>query len=1335
MNNKIFILLALLLTTGLLPAQETHTLSDYIHLGRVNGLSSNTVMSIEDDDLGRIWIGTQKGLNIYDGYHLDRISELDGIKVNDLHHTPGGMLIASPAFLSFYCYETGRLSKILADGKYIEYAESFQQIDDEVYFLGDQSLYAIRNGEVRRLKEESKATRLAIDKYHAFWMADKSYIYRFDPKLQNSKQYTLGGMENSSYRIICIYADGRGDVWVGTVAGGLYRFNRATDQFEPVSIATLPSHRVIQNIGGLCSDQLDRLWIGNHNGVSIYDANNNFFQNYLFSNEYNINTNSTVTTVHRTRTNNMVVGTYTNGLYYIQNSQPWMQHFYLKAANDSFSGITGNAIFKDKKENIWLGTNCNGINVIDKSGRILRQINEENMDIDNDIVGMTTDEEGTVWASSLSKGLYRIEGKGGFAHFTSNARIAESLTGNTVYAIHALNKDSIFIAANGGIDILETANNRFTHLYKKPQRDVEYFNITAGGTKIYTISIDSIFCYDRTTKKLSTTGVIQDYKQSFLQACYVDRKDRLWVGTTQGEIYCMENNRLRKVDTIKLPRTDICGISGDNKGNLWIATVEGLYLLDNTGTMSKYTIPLCERNNQFNVRSSYTDNEGNIYFGTTNGILTIHPDKYLKADNQSPVLYLSKFKLFGKVIEASEEGILKRHIHYTERITLKNYQNFISFIVNPILYKSHDADEFTCLYNLEGLDANWYEVNRSSNEVSFTGLTTGTYHLNIKLINREGKTVAEKKLEIIVKPPFLLGSVMIPIYLILLCVLGYLAYRYFRDRLEARRMIFESKQEQAALKRLNNYKLDYFTLISQEFSTPLSVLSILQNEILPEDESRRDDVRIFKRSISRMEYLMNQLMEFRTIEQEGTIVHNVPTDIIDFTKNLIDAFVPLFSRKNIVIHLKTGAEVLIVPFDAGKLEIIMANLLSNIYRYSQEPGEGTIQIHPRNGDVELEIFIPGNTLTEDQKTTIFQPYFKTSDESRYLSNGLDRMIVSCLVKQLEITFNILPEESGNTFYIKIPNNHSLTDNAPSDGKDPALLTDNTLSVSTIVDNTLYEEDRKEAQALTLLSPPSQEDKKEALAANQTYKILLVEYDSDTRLVLAKRLKQYYSIVTAADMETALLILKSHFVDVVIAGLDARHDDCIELCRQIKCHKQMMHIPVVVIFDKNQKELKRKALEVRADAVYEKPLDISEFHLSLDTILYNKKILRNHYVEMSRVQAVEQVETNADETFISKLTDYIVHNFNKPSLSMTDLTEHLGVSRTQLYLHVRRITGMSPSGYILHIKMEEAKRLLLNTQKSSAEISYDLGYCNPNHFSKQFKEYYEVSPSQYRKNNS
>lgn len=1334
MNNKIAILLLLILKITLAAAQETYTLSDYIHLGRINGLSSNTVMSIEDDNLGRIWIGTQKGLNIYDGYHLDAIAELEGVKVNDLHHTPGGMLIASPAFLSYYCYETGRLSKILINGKYIEYAESFQQIGDEVYFLGDQSLYAIRNGEVRRLKEELRATRLAIDKYQAFWMADKSTIYCFDPKLQNSKPYTLGGMENSSYRILCIYADERGDVWVGTVAGGLYRFNRATDKFETVNTDALTtSHKVIQNIGGLCSDQLDRLWIGSHNGISIYDANNSFFQNYLFSNEYNINTNSTVTTVHRTKTNNMVVGTYTNGLYYIQNSQPWMQHFYLKTMDGSFSGITGNAIFKDKKENIWLGTNCNGINVIDKSGRILRQINEQSINIDNDIIGMTTDEDGTVWASSLSKGLYRIEGKGGFAHFTANPHVPESLTGNTVYAIHALNSDSIFIAANGGIDILETATNRFTHLCKSPQQDLEFFNITARGSKIYTISIDAIYCYDRITNKLSKTEVIQDYKQGFLQACYVDNKDRLWVGTTQGKIYCLENNQLSKANAIKLPFTDICGISGDSNGSLWIATVEGLYVLDTTGTVSKYTIPLCERNNQFNVRSCYTDDEGNIYFGTTNGVLVIHPDKYLKAENQSPVLYISKFKLFGKEIEASDEGILSHHIHYTPRITLENYQNFISFIVNPILYKSHNADEFTCLYNLDGLDSNWYEVNPSSNEIAFTGLTAGTYHLNMKLVNGEGKALAEKTLEIVIKPPFLLSTLMIFIYLILLCILGYLVYRYFRDRLEAHRMIQESKQEQVALKRLNNYKLDYFTLISQEFSIPLSVLSILQNEILPEDESLRDDVRIFKRSISRLEYLMNQLMEFRIIEQEGAMVHNVSTNIVYFTKNLIDAFAPLFSRKNIVIHLKAETDELTVPFDPGKLEIILANLLSNIYRYSQEPGEGAIEIHPREGDVILKIYISGNTLTEDQKTTIFQPYFKTSDESRYLLNGLDSMIVSCLVKQLGITFNILSEENGNTFHIQIPNGSSLTDIPPSDTKsDPALVTDTTFRVSTIVNNTIYEEDRKKAQAFTLLSSHGGEG---TLEANQTYKVLLVEYDSDTRLVLAKRLKQYYSIVTAADTESALLVLKSHFVDLVVAGLDARHDDCIELCYQIKCHKQMMHIPVVIIFDKNQKDLKRKALEARADAVYEKALDIAELHLSLDTILYNKKILRNHYVEMSRVQAVEQVETNADETFISQLTDYIVHNFNKPSLSMTDLTEHLGVSRTQLYLHVKRITGMSPSRYILYIKMEDAKRLLLNTQKSSAEISYDLGYCNPNHFSKQFKEYYEVSPSQYRKNNS
>lgn len=1329
MIKKLFILVVVCFRLCAITAQQPHILDNYIHLGHMNGLPSNSVMKIEDDSLGRIWIGTNKGIAIYDGFHLEQIKELDGIKINDLHHTPQGMLIASSTFLSFYHYKTGRLSFIRYNQKDIKYANSFWQLNGDTYFIGDESLYVFRNGTISLLKKNLKSTLLTIDKYRTFWLADKTRIYHLDSQFQKMEVYPIVNRDAVSQRIVCIYADERGDVWAGTLAEGLYRFNRVSDCFELVKIATDASRHIIQNIGGMTSDWLDRLWIGYHNGISVYDLNNNSYQNYLFSNEYNININSTITTIHRTRSNNMVVGTYTNGIYYIIDSQPWMQHYYLKTLDGSFSGITGNALSKDKNGNIWIGTNCNGISILDASGRMIREINSSNQKIDNDIIGLTMDDRGTVWASSSSKGLYRIQGKGEFAHYTSSSS-PSSLSGNTVYAIYAMNSDSLFIANNGGIDIMETTTGRFTPLLPPSQNYMEFFNITSRGNKIYTISINTIYCYDRVSKQLSQTVVRQNQATNFLQSCYTDKKGRLWVGNMQGELYILENNLLKKADCFKLPKTDICGISEDNNGNLWIATSEGLFVKDSTQAVSKYTIPLSERNNQFNIRSSYTDAEGNIYFGTTNGLLAIRPDQYSKTVQSVPVLYVSQFKLFNKVVKSSDNGILTNHIQFTDRITLKNYQDFISFVVSPILFKNRGTNEFTCFYRLEGFDPDWYEVNPVSNEVSFTGLKTGTYELHLKLVDKEGKAIAEKKLEIIVQPPFLLSLSMITIYLFILCILGYLAYRYFRDRLESRRLLLESKQEQLAIERLNNYKLDYFTLISQEFGAPLSVLSILQNEILSQDESLHDEILVFKRNIARLEYLMNQLMEFRSVEQGVITIHKTPIDMIDFIRGLIAAFLPLFSHKNIGIELKTESRELTIPLDRGKLEIILANLLSNIYHYSQKSVNGFIQVTPEDAYVELEIHIPGVPLTDEQRDTIFQPFSGHSDEMGYHLKGLDQTIVSCLVKQLGVTLEIINADENNLFRIRIPNHSAETvevDDFPS--STPPHVSTLYSHVSTIVDNIIYEEKQKDAEALTFLS--SHEEQSEEVRFNaQIYRILIVEPDSDVRTVLTKRLKQHYHILPAVNSENAWIILKSHPVDVVIANLSAGDNSCIDLCKQIKANKQLMQIPVIILFDINQKELRKKALEVRADAIYEKPLDIKEFQLSLDTILFNKRILRNHYIEMSKTQAIELVETNADEIFINKLTDYIVNNFNN-SLSMSDLTQHLRVSRTQLYMHVKRIMGISPSEYILQLKMEEARKLLLSTKKSSAEISYELGYCNPNHFSKQFKDFYQVSPSVYR----
>jgi len=281
------------------------------------------------------------------------------------------------------------------------------------------------------------------------------------------------------------------------------------------------------------------------------------------------------------------------------------------------------------------------------------------------------------------------------------------------------------------------------------------------------------------------------------------------------------------------------------------------------------------------------------------------------------------------------------------------------------------------------------------------------------------------------------------------------------------------------------------------------------------------------------------------------------------------------------------------------------------------------------------------------------------------------------------------------------------------------LNTHTNIVDQIVDNTMYIEEQAYSQN-------NNEEGKNG------FQILLVENDADTKKILKKKLQEHFHVLIASNGSEALLLMKSQNADVVISDIMMPETDGYELCKKIKENSKTRHVPVILITSDLSAESKIKGFQSGADAFLQKPINIQELFLRLDNILKNKNILRSYYSNLNLPNVGKQEVNNADEEFIREMTEYIYDHLADTDLSVHQLARHVNVSRTQLYLNIKRLTDQTPSSFVLNIKMAQAKKMLLTTSMTSSEISYKLGYCSPNHFSRQFKDFYKLSPSEFRK---
>lgn len=1318
-----------------------------------HGLSHNTVYAIAQDRRGFMWVGTREGLNRYDGntiltFYAD---PRDSTKLFSNHITAlevggdGLLYVGTSRGLHIYNDSKGIFKRIYYKKTQAGYISRILRTRDGTLLIcSSTGLFVLKKGqsELSQLVSNINAIDLVEFKRGVFWISTLQKILMINEHGEVLREYTtLRNLSNQSVsldeNIFCLFKDSFGDIWLGSKKDGLFKYDLEKDSFKPV-ITQHKFNRLEANAIRILSEDIHgKIWIGTESGLFIYDRTRGSFQHYTQSFDQSLTalSDKAIYAIYKSKEGIMWIGTYFGGVNIVK---PREKGFKSLASDGGFKQLNGKAIsdiIQDKHDKLWIATEDGGVNIWDRKTGSLSYLKNEfgkkGLSVNN-VHSLYEDENDIFWIGTFLGGLNKYDLKNETIRvYKKDQEETSAFTSNMVYAIHKDRNGELWIGTTAGLSKFN--HKKGTYEPFKPEIFQEKFIYEiyeehSGGLWICAINSDSLYHYNPVTTQLSKYRYYDSafsVNQGFICALE-DSKGQMWFGTiNRGLVRLDRSSGTFTANTVEqgLSNNYVYGILEDSHDNLWMSTNKGLSKYNvQEQRFTNYDISHGLPNNQFNFKSAFKDRSGWMYFGTINGLCYFHPDSLME-NNTGLAIYLSDFKLFNKSVTVGAGSVLEKTIDATEEIVLRYADNVITLEFGAINYYSSGNNKYA--YYLEGFEQEWNFVD-GKNNATYTNLSPGEYIFKVKSANNDGFWSDNvKQLKIIVLPPFWLSKWAMILYGVLIVAL-FLLYKTFLSYRNKEKMAVQiERMEKEKIREINQHKLNFFTYISHEFKTPLTLIMASIDKFL-QDKSVNEDNNTgywsIKRSAKRLHFLIDQLMEFRKVETDHAHIHYAKGDVILFLRDTFMAFSPLFNKKQIDFYFNSDTTAFSTFFDADKLEKIITNLLSNAVKYTGENGliemETSIKTNPEGpyDSIKIIIYDTGVGMDPEELQNIFTAFYQTEHGKKSGSGtGIGLALVKSLTDFLNGTVEIESmQQTGTQVTLTLPLPRGVS-------KGNVEIVDGNRSID--IEHVLPLPDNGHAQNGQLGNSVPE------------YHLMIVEDSEELIDFLSEHFDKNYKIVQAGNGAVALGKIKKSAPDIIISDIMMPEMDGIELCRAVKSDINTSHIPVILLTAKTTIENKLEGLDGGADAYIAKPFSLKELDLVIKNQLNTRSKLRSHFLKFGSVKDMDMSFANRDQDFILKLTSIVEKHLDNAEFNITLFAQEACVSRSLLHLKLKKLVSLSASEFIRHIRLQKAANLLKGTGFTIAEIAYKVGYSDSNYFSRSFKEKYLVNPSEYKQSAS
>ena len=1270
----------------------------YRHITMNDGLSANAVRNIVQDDQGFIWFGTDNGLCRYDGVKVQpyRINELG----------------------------------------YNQYISSLL-VDDGQLFIGTAQgvfLLKYKDQTITRLpiNISSTVTSIAHDKEDGLWISTYGQgVWQYIPNTGKTKHYDI---KETSGAVAQVYVDNNNQVWTVTNWGApvIQRLNRLHNEFEAVNLSSplLPS--LNYNALRMLQTRDGRMWLGTwENGLMLLHSNGQLEQ--VLSPDLS-KAGSHIHTLYELSDDCICIGCDDGAICFNPHTREW--HHLL--GKQSLKARFVYAITSDKEGGLWMGTFYGGVSYISPVGKRFEAFTVENGLSGNVISRFCEDNHGRIWVASDDGGLMcYLPKEQRFSNYPHQALLSRlnahalcmagnelwigtytdgvkvlntdigslrdysetssplSLDNSSSYAIYQDRSGNIWVATMVGLNRYNRAQNNFERISQIDDLIIDIDEDSEGNLWLSTQG-SGLWKYMVSTKKFITYRNDEKDPMSIsdnqVNCTLVDESGRLWIGTAAGLcLYDKERNRFKRI-SLDVPSRSVMSIIEDH-GALWLSTERGIVKYD-PKQLQRFTLHDGLVSEQFQINSGLKSSDGRIYFGSTSGFNAFYPYQ-IKANNVMPPVFITSLGIMNHE-ERTASG-LPIDLSQMSELTL-DYSDARMFTLSfaALSYCSPGKNQYA--YRLEGFDNDWNYVG-NQNRATYTNIPSGTYIFHVKATNNDGIwSDNEATLKIVVHPPFWWSWYAKIVYLLLIVATMWLYVRY-------RVSLVENRHQ----REMREARLQFFTMIAHEIRTPVSLI-IGPLEKLMKKGTPSDDLKVIDRNAHRLLELVNQLLDFRKVEQQRVVMHFAPQNIYELLQNVSERFAPTFEQGGKQFSIDYPDEHFTAIIDKEAVTKVVSNLLTNANKYCKDQVGLSCIIEPDGEHFSIIVSDNGIGIREEDRRRIFEPFFQAQDNKPGTGIGLN--IVKNIVDMHHGEITVESEVGhGSTFKVLLP-------------------------VVQDTSNETYPVSMASSSPNVQPTPVVSHDQKQTAniqhAKDDRPTMLIVDDSEDMVNFLRSNFSEKYHVITAGDGVEALDKLSKNEISIIISDWMMPRMDGAEFCRQLRCNPLTSHIPFVMLTAKTDDDSKVESMDVGADTYIEKPFSVQYLEACIRNILDMRRRLIEKFSTQPLEPVTEIASNPTDNEFLKQMQKLIEENFSNSELNVNFLAEQLNISRSGLFAKIKTLADATPNEMIQIIRLKRAAELLKENKYSISEIAYMVGFSSPSYFSKCFLKQFGIRPADYMK---
>jgi signal transduction histidine kinase/ligand-binding sensor domain-containing protein/CheY-like chemotaxis protein/AraC-like DNA-binding protein len=1312
---------------------ELNPVTPFFNTLSVNdGLPTNVIAAVAEDDHKFIWVGTGNGLSRYDGYRFQTFRK-------------GEHLSTLPS---------NQISSLLSDDGFV--------------WVGTW------NGLCRVNTTTLEVTRVDLGAHHivralykdsdnTIWIGTTTALLHYDKNDSRFTAYTSQNSKLSHNTIRSVYRDTRGDLWVGTY-DKLNRLRKGTSEFTQYDLKGnhKPSmkNNLIMDVKPVSHNVDSLLWVGTETGLALLNTNTG---GYKLFNEQNNFSNEVIKTIYVDNENKVWLGTD----FGLQVFDPLTAKNSTLFHNPQVAYSVANnviwQIFEDSGGVIWFVTS-NGISKMNKHRNVYDyhevSYQIEDQTIGNQVKATLVARNGALWLATLH-GVVRIDPRTRKSRvFDTNGDANSRILFNNVFALEEDNLGRIWIGTAGGINVW---SEREQKMYALPS-DLQN-GLTSNYIAKFTRASDGSFWVSAWEGGLfRIDGNFEDPSSLHFQLMGDFGSEKNAAG--DNAIWVVKDNELYRIDLVlskstaieafhdASKRRDINAIYFSSKGKLWGATLAGLIEYDPTTDKAVYH-PITT-GSQINFSSVMEDVDGNIWaagtsslvkfmptenrfelfpldnglplksffngctsqglngeiiFGGDNGYITVYPER-AQPDNYKPPVYITRIRINNSDDDIEDSGSTA----FVSDLTLDYSQRSVTFEFASLHYWFPSMNVYA--YKLDGFDNTWRISSGEMNFATYSNLPAGEYTFHVRGSNNHAVwSDQEATVTLRVKPPLFLSTGFIIVYVALALLAVYLSLRAYSARLHLKNELKIIRMEKDHAEEIAQTKQQFFTNISHELRTPISLIvppihQVFKNGTL--DEESRRLISLAEKNSVRLLRLVDQILDFRKMENGSLPLRVTSFELVKFCRDVYDLFADQASRKDIDFTFFNTDQVCRIWGDAEKVETILFNLLSNAFKFT--PKGGTIgvmvEVQPSsytypNGSVNVSVRDSGVGIPFEEQSKIFDRFYQSSSTSQMGSGygiGLNLASEYAKLHHGELSFTSEPGK-GTAFMMVLPlsNSHFPVDTIHDDVEINLLA-----SRSTTTSEKVYRFDLQSDKPL----------------------VLIVENNVDIIDFIRITLEDRYNFIVAENGEEGLSKAVSFLPEVIVSDIMMPVMDGLTLCKKIKENPSTSHISIILLSAKQLSEQKVEGIRLGADSYLTKPFEIELLEAHIDQLIRRNRELKGYF--RNELQLTDgKPQSNGDEKFIERVMSIIEANISNPDFGVEMLCHDIGMSSTHLYRKLKSITHFSANEIIKKYRIKKASLLLRSKEGNISEIMYNVGFSNLSYFSKCFKKEYGLSPKDYQ----